>query len=144
MTTYTWQRPAGVTDAHVLALYRAVGWAAYLKDPTATLAALIQSAILWAVADDGQLAGLIRGISDGYTILYIQDIIVAPPFQRQHIGTELVHRFLLHFQHVGQTVLLTDPEEKTKQFYQSLGFREVTPQAYGRAFVLDRRYPPAE
>ncbi|WP_260145728.1 hypothetical protein, partial [Levilactobacillus brevis] len=36
--------------------------------------------------------------------------------------------------------LITDSEPRTQAFYASLGFREVLPQDYGRAFVLDRRY----
>lgn len=84
--------------------------------------------------------GCFQRTTDWETILYIQDILVNPDFQGQHVGTNLVTKFLNHFQDIGQTVLITDPEDKTLAFYQSLNFLEVTPQKYGRAFVLERRF----
>jgi len=139
MIDYTFEQPTTVTTDQILNLYQSVGWTAYTQAPKTTLAALQGSVVLWALAD-AQLIGLARGITDGHTILYIQDILVDPRYQRQHVGTELVHRFLQHHDHIGQTVLLTDPDAATAAFYQSLGFLEVTPKAYGRAFVLDRRF----
>jgi len=139
MLTYQFTRDPQITDQQILDLYRQVGWTAYLQDPANTLAALNQSTVLW-VTDATHLVGLIRGVTDAHTILYVQDILVHPDFQGQHVGTELVQRFLKHYQNVGQTVLITDPEDKTLKFYQSLNFLEITPQTYGRAFVLERRF----
>ena len=139
MIKYTQSRPTEVTNDDLLALYRSVGWSAYLQHPANTLAAFNHSTVLWAT-EQGHLIGLIRGITDNHTILYIQDILVMPAKQRQQVGTTLVHRFLNQHAAIGQTVLITDPEPRTQAFYASLGFREVLPQDYGRAFVLDRRY----
>lgn len=139
MIAYTFSRPAHVTDAQILALYASVGWTAYTQAPHTTLAALTNSVVLWACAAD-QLVGLVRGITDGQTILYIQDILVTPAYQRQHIGTTLVHRFLTHHERIGQTVLMTDATTQTAAFYRSLDFTPVTPQGAGLAFVLDRRF----
>lgn len=139
MIDYTFKRPEWLTDTQLLELYQSVDWLAYLQVPQNTLAAFSQSTVLWAVTDH-QLVGLARGITDGHTILYIQDVLVHPAFQRQHIGTTLVKKFLQHYPHVGQTVLITDPEDRTLQFYRSLGFLEITPEHYGRGFVLDRRF----
>lgn len=52
----------------------------------------------------------------------IQDIIVLPEYQRKGIGTLLLQKILLEYQHVYQKVLLTDNTEKMIQFYQSAGF----------------------
>ncbi|WP_056963268.1 GNAT family N-acetyltransferase [Levilactobacillus spicheri] len=139
MIDYTFARPTNVTDQAILDLYRSNGWTAYTEAPQNTLAAFQQSTVLWALAS-GRLVGFVRGITDGHTILYIQDILVHPDFQRQHIGTALVRRYLQRHQHIGQTVLITDDERRTRAFYQSIGFSEVRPQDDGRAFVLDRRF----
>lgn len=139
MITYTFTRPATVTDQQLLDLYRSVDWLAYLQHPDNTLAAFAHSTVMWAL-DRGELVGVIRGITDQHTILYIQDILVRPDHQGQRIGTQLVQQFLQHYASIGQTVLITDPEDKTLAFYQSLKFLEITPQTYGRAFVLERRF----
>jgi len=139
MIDYTFQKPATVTDQQILNLYQSVDWIAYTKQPQKTLSAINNSEVLWAMLD-GKLVGLCRGITDKQTILYIQDILVEPAFQRQQIGTNLVKKFLDKFNNIGQTVLITDPEEKTKQFYQSLGFMQIMPDKYGWAFVLERRF----
>lgn len=52
----------------------------------------------------------------------IQDIIVLPEYQRKGIGTLLLQKILLEYQHVYQKALLTDNTERTIQFYQSVGF----------------------
>ncbi|WP_125702728.1 GNAT family N-acetyltransferase [Lacticaseibacillus daqingensis] len=138
MVTYTWARPTVITDDAILALYQSVGWTAYLNDPANTLAALAASPVLWAT-DGPALIGLIRVVTDHHTIVYVQDLLVAPAHQRQHIGRSLMTQLLAHFAAVGQVVLLTDDAPRTQAFYTALGFTEVTPAAYGRAFVRDTR-----
>ncbi|WP_204122103.1 MULTISPECIES: GNAT family N-acetyltransferase [Levilactobacillus] len=139
MITYSFTRTASITDQKILDLYRSVGWSAYLQQPQNTLNALANSTVLWATEND-HLVGLIRGVTDGHTILYIQDLLVDPAYQQQHVGTTLMKKMLDHYQNVGQTVLITDPEERTRKFYESLDFLEIVPQTYGRAFVLERRF----
>lgn len=139
MIDYTFTKPATIDGQEILDLYQSVGWTAYTQQAANTLDAFENSTVLWATQNN-KLVGLCRGITDKKTILYIQDIIVAPEFQRQHIGTNLVQKFLNHYSNIGQTVLITDPEDATLLFYKSLGFLEVTPKEYGRAFVLERRF----
>lgn len=139
MIDYTFQKPATVTDQQILNLYQSVNWSAYVQAPENTLQALNNSSVLWAL-DNGKLVGICRGITDQHTILVIQDILIKPKYQRQRIGTNLVDKYLDHYKNIGQTVLVTDTEEKTLKFYQSLGFLEITPDKYGRAFILERRF----
>jgi len=139
MITYSFTKTAPVTNQEILDLYRSVDWSAYLQHPQNTLDALANSTVLWATVDD-HLVGLIRGVTDGHTILYIQGLLVDPAYQQQHVGTTLMKKMLDHYQNVGQTVLITDPEERTRKFYESLDFLQITPQTYGRAFVLERRF----
>lgn len=91
MITYSLTRTASITDQEILDLYRSVGWSAYLQQPQNTLDALANSAVLWATTDD-HLIGLIRGVTDGHTILYIQDLLVDPVYQQQHVGTTLMEK----------------------------------------------------
>ncbi|AKP65103.1 GNAT family N-acetyltransferase [Levilactobacillus koreensis] len=108
MITYSFTKTAPVADQEILDLYRSVDWSAYLQHPQNTLDALANSTVLWATVDD-HLVGLIRGVTDGHTILYIQDLLVGPAYQKKHVGTTLMKKMLDHYQNVGQTVLITDP-----------------------------------
>ena len=118
----------------VLELYDQVGWAAYTKEPERLKAGLEGSLLTLAAYDGGRLMGLIRAVGDGQTIVYIQDIAVAPSHQRKGMGTALVKAMLARFGSVRQMVLMTDDTPRTNAFYTSLGFRPM--EAIGcRGFV---------
>lgn len=59
---------------------------------------------------------------DGLTIVFIQDIIVLPTYQRHGIGTKLLQAIIKKYKNVYMIKLLADSTEKTISFYQSLGF----------------------
>lgn len=111
----------------VLALYEGVGWSAYTKEPERLLKGLAQSQVITAYVEE-QLVGLIRCITDGQTILYIQDLLVAPEFQRQKIGQRLLKKMLANHLSIRQKVLITDNTEKTRRFYEACGFSSVEEQ----------------
>ena len=77
--------------------------------------------MLGATIDD-QLVGIIRAVGDGQTIVFVQDIIVLPKYQRKGIGTKLLKTLMEKYKDVYQLELLTDNTEKTKAFYRSVGF----------------------
>ena len=52
--------------------------------------------------ENNKLIGLIRVIGDGYTVVYIQDILVHPNFQNKNIGTQLMTRILNKYKDVRQ------------------------------------------
>ena len=60
-------------------------------------------------------------VRDGATILFIQDIIVLPKYQRMGIGTSLINFVMKKYCDVYQIELLTDDTEKTIEFYESVG-----------------------
>lgn len=126
--------------AEVLSLYEAVGWSAYTRDPAALMAALAGSSYVVAARVEGALVGLARVVSDGVTICYLQDVLVAPDHQRSGLGRALVDKVLQPYSLVRQTVLLTDDEPAQRSFYELLGFREVrdVTEASLRAFVRFR------
>lgn len=109
----------------VLALYAAVGWTAYTDSPEMLARALAGSHRVVAAHRDGRLVGLARSISDGVTVVYLQDVLVHPDEQRQGVGRLLLEELFAGYPEVRQRVLLTDDEDRQRSFYQGLGFVEV-------------------
>jgi GNAT superfamily N-acetyltransferase len=122
-------------------LYDSVGWTAYTDDPDRLVAAVAAShRVLTARDASGALIGLVRTVSDGLTIAYIQDILVAPTRQRAGVGGALLDAVIDRTAGIRQTVLLTDDEPAQRAFYESRGLVEahdVEPHAL-RSFVLLR------
>ncbi len=114
----------------VLELYSSVNWLAYTKDPEKLKRALANSHLVLVAYSDQQLLGLVRSISDGEVICYIQDIVVTPVRQREGIGRSLVEE-LVSRTRVRQTVLMTDNEPRQRSFYESLGFRLIADDLNG-------------
>ncbi|WP_438265455.1 GNAT family N-acetyltransferase [Curtobacterium flaccumfaciens] len=137
-TTISDERPD--TD-ELVALYDAVGWTAYTRDPAVLTAAIAGSHTVLTTRDgDGHLLGLLRTVSDGVTIMYVQDVLVLPSAHRSGIGGALLDAVLQRYAGVRQTILLTDDEPGQRAFYESCGFVEahdVGPQPL-RSFVLLR------
>ena len=114
-----------LTINQVLPLYEAVGWTNYTNNPDQLAQGLKGSLHLLAAYEGDNLVGILRAVGDGHTIVFIQDIIVLPTYQRQGIGRELLKRTLDEFKHVYQLHLMTDNTEKTKGFYTSFGFTDI-------------------
>ncbi len=113
------------TQRELLKLYDALGWSAYTRDPATLAAAVSASLAVVTASNDGQLIGLARVVGDGHTIVYLQDILVAPAWQRKGVGRALFHRVFAPFSTVRQHVLMTDDEPQQRAFYESLGLTEV-------------------
>lgn len=125
------------TREQLLALYDAVGWSAYTRDPDALVAGVEGSWLVVTALDAGTLVGLARVVSDGATIAYLQDILVAPSHQRSGVGRALLDAVDERTAGIRQTVLLTDAEPGQRAFYEAAGFTEahdVAPHPL-RAFV---------
>ena len=112
-------------ESDILKLYGSVGWTAYTDDPVSLKAGFENSLLTLACFDDDRLVGIIRTVGDGNTIVYIQDVLVDPCYQRQGIGTALIRAVLDRFKNVRQIVLTTDAQPSTIAFYESLGFRKL-------------------
>ena len=110
--------------AAVLDLYVSVGWSNYTNRPQQLEQAYHQSLFVMAAYDDEELVGLIRAVGDGLTIVFIQDLLVYPHYQRQGIvGRSLLEQMLERFKDVYQIQLATEQSDKNLAFYQELGFR---------------------
>ncbi|HFI0025248.1 TPA: GNAT family N-acetyltransferase [Streptococcus suis] len=109
----------------VLELYASVGWTNYTDRPAMLQKALEHSLFVLAAYDGDCLVGLLRAVGDGHSIVFIQDILVLPTYQRQGIGRQLLEQAITHFPGIYQLHLLTDNTEKTRSFYEAIGFTAV-------------------
>lgn len=136
MTACTLVDPADLGRDEVLALYDSVGWTAYTDVPDTLLRALAGSHRIAVARADGNLVGLARSVSDGATLVYLQDILVHPDHHRSGYGRELVGTLLAEYAGIRQQVLITDAEPGQRAFYEALGFTEAHDMERGtRAFL---------
>lgn len=87
-----------------------------------------------------KLIGIIRVVGDGYSVIFIQDILIFPEFQHKGIGTALLQCMLNEYKNVYQIHLFTDNKDRTIRFYKSLGF-EMDTEIECRAFSKFYEYP---
>ena len=107
----------------VLALYESVGWTGYTCRFEIMECAFARSLKIYGAYVQNKLVGLIRAVADGLTIVYIQDLLVHPSYQRMGIGKALMGKLLDEYKNVYQKVLTTDDTEKTLAFYHHMGMK---------------------
>ncbi|MDR2505587.1 MAG: GNAT family N-acetyltransferase [Oscillospiraceae bacterium] len=110
----------------LVALYRANGWSNYADHPDLLLKAYRNSLSSFTAWDADKLVGAVRAVGDGCSILYIQDLLVLPEYQRKGIGSMLLRAMDGAYPHVRQKVLLTDDLERTRKFYDKCGYSVCT------------------
>lgn len=110
-------------ESEILNLYKSVAWINYVNHPDMLKKAYMNSLKILGAYEGDKLIGVIRVVGDGYSIVYIQDILVLPEYQGHGVGTMLLKRILEIYQEVYQKTLLTDNTEKTISFYKSIGFQ---------------------
>ena len=107
-------------------LYTEVGWSAYTENMLTLEQGYKNSLLVLAAYENEELLGIIRVVGDGFTIVFVQDILVFPEKQRQGVGTALLKAVLAQYPDVRQIELITDNTPKTVAFYKSLGFYELS------------------
>lgn len=113
-------------DDEILRLYSEVGWVSYTQNMQALKQGYKNSLLVLAAYEGDELLGLIRVVGDGFTIIFVQDILVFPEKQRQGVGRALLQAVLDRYKDVRQIELVTDNTPKTIAFYNSLGFAEFS------------------
>lgn len=103
-------------------LYASVGWTNYTDKPEMMRKAYENSLLTLGAYDGDKLVGVIRTVGDGFSIVFVQDILVFPEYQRKGIGTQLLLEIMERFSSVYQLELMTDNSPETISFYQSVGF----------------------
>lgn len=112
--------------AEICQLYTEVGWTAYTENMAVLEQGYKNSLLVLAAYDNDELLGIIRVVGDGFTIVFVQDILVFPSRQRKGVGTALLKAVLDRYRDVRQIELTTDNTAKTVAFYKSLGFSEFS------------------
>ena len=67
-------------EAELLGLYTSVGWTNYTDNPEMLRNAYINSLKIYGAYVDNKLIGIIRVVGDGYSVIFIQDLLVHPEF----------------------------------------------------------------
>ena len=106
----------------VLHLYQAVGWTNYTNQPQMLEQALSHSLVIYLALDGDAVVGLIRLVGDGFSSVFVQDLIVLSSYQLQGIGSALMKQALEDFKEAYQVQLATEQTEKNVGFYRSMGF----------------------
>ena len=110
----------------VLHLYQAVGWTNYTNQPQMLEQALPHSLVVYLAFDGEKIVGLIRLVGDGFSSVFVQDLIVLPSYQRQGIGSSLMKQALEDFKEAYQVQLATEQTEENVGFYRSMGFETLS------------------
>lgn len=111
-------------EEEILRLYTEVGWTAYTENMPALREGFRNSLLVLAAWEGDELLGIVRAVGDGFTIVFVQDILVLPAWQRRGIGTALLKAVLDRYPAVRQIELATDDDPKAIAFYKSLGFSD--------------------
>ena len=123
----------------VLHLYQAVGWTNYTHQPQMLEQALSHSLAIYVACDGEEIVGLVRLVGDGFSSVFVQDLIVLPSYQRQGIGSNLMKEALADYKDAYQIQLATEQTEKTLGFYRSLGFETLSTYDCTGMIWVDRK-----
>ncbi|HKL47347.1 MAG TPA: GNAT family N-acetyltransferase [Candidatus Izemoplasmatales bacterium] len=113
-----------LSENQVKYLYEKAGWTTYTKNIKKLLSGIQNSSFVCSAWVNNQMVGLIRVLSDDYTICYIQDLLVMDTHQKQGIGKTLVEIAIKKYANVRQIILTTD-ETGPCEFYEKIGFKPV-------------------
>ncbi|MFA6567792.1 MAG: GNAT family N-acetyltransferase [Victivallales bacterium] len=113
--------------AEIIALYKEAGWwkPDYSKD-TSFIDRIVKKTYCFAGAfHKNKMIGMGRGISDGCSDAYIQDVVVLKKYRGHGIGAGIIREIVEHLQSDGIDWIALVAEPGTEKFYGSLGFRSM-------------------
>ena len=132
-------KETSVSIDDVLHLYLAVGWTNYTNQLQMLAQALSHSLATYLARDGEEIVGLVRLVGDGFSSVFVQDLIVLPSYQRQGIGSNLMKEALADYKDAYQIQLVTEQTEKTLGFYRSLGFESLSTYDCTGMIWVDRK-----
>lgn len=132
-------KETSVSIDDVLPLYQAVGWTNYTNQPQMLEQSLAHSLATYLARDGEEIVGVVRLVGDGFSSVFVQDLIVLPSYQRQGIGSALMEKALGDFKDAYQVQLATEETEKTLGFYRSLGFETLSSFQCAGMIWVDRK-----
>lgn len=137
MIKFTKESSVSIDD--ILHLYQAVSWTNYTNQPQMLEQALYHSLATYLARDGEEIVGLVRLVGDGFSSVFVQDLIVLPSYQRQGIGSNLMKEALADYKDAYQIQLATEQTEKNLGFYHSLGFETLSTYDCTGMIWVDRK-----
>ena len=120
--------------AEYFALFETTGWNdEYRLTPHDLARALKESAFMVSAYDEGRLIGFGRVVSDSIHAM-IYDLIVAPNYQRQGIGGEILDRLVKHCQQAHIRDIQLFCATGLREFYERHGFEARRDDAPGMQY----------
>ena len=132
-------KETSVSIDDVLPLYQAVGWTNYTNQPQMLEQSLAHSLATYLARDGEEIVGVVRLVGDGFSSVFVQDLIVLPSYQRQGIGSNLMKEALADYKDAYQIQLATEQTEKNLGFYRSLGFETLSTYDCTGMIWVDRK-----
>ena len=106
-------------EREILPLYASVGWTAYTDQPETLRRGFENSLLTLAAYEENRLIGILRAVGDGQTIVFVQDLLILPEYQRRGVGTALLRELLARY---PQIELTADDSPSLLAFYRKAGF----------------------
>jgi len=100
-----------IPDTQLRDLYDSLGWTSYTASIADLSTLLTNCYLVYSAWDRGNLVGLVRAISDGVSICYLQDILVHPGYLGRGIGRHRMSYALDSTKHIRQFFLTTDAND---------------------------------
>lgn len=113
-------------EDEILKLYASVGWTAYTEEPDTLKNGFAHSLLVLAAYEGDELLGVVRTVGDGFTVVFVQDLLVDPAYQGKGVRSALLTAVLERFPHVRQIELVTDDTERTVAFYRAMGVSKLS------------------
>lgn len=108
-------------EREILLLYASVGWTAYTDQPETLRRGFENSLLTLAAYEENRLIGILRAVGDGQTIVFVQDLLILPEYQRRGVGTALLRELLARYPQVRQIELTADDSPSLLAFYRKTG-----------------------
>ena len=115
-------------EREILLLYASVGWTAYTDQPETLRRGFENSLLTLAAYEENRLIGVLRAVGDGQTIVFMQDLLILPEYQRRGVGTALLRELLARYPQVRQIELTADDSPSLLAFYRKAGFVPMSEQ----------------
>ena len=113
--------------AEIIVLYKEAGWwkPDYSRD-SSFIDSVVKNTYCFAGAfHKNTMIGMGRGISDGCSDAYIQDVVVLEKYRGHGIGAAIIREIVGHLRSNGIDWIALVAEPGTEKFYRGLGFRRM-------------------
>ncbi|HBC89066.1 MAG TPA: N-acetyltransferase [Lentisphaeria bacterium] len=111
----------------IICLYKDAGW--WRDDFSKNLSFLdriVKDSFCFAAAfRDGEMIGMGRGISDGCSDAYIQDVVVLKKYRGNGLGAEIIKAIVKHLRSKKIDWIGLVAQPGTEKFYKRLGFQKM-------------------